>query len=77
METLTIEFQPSIKAKILEMLNSFPSNELKIVHEKEEFLANKLKLKTVSDKIDDGSATFCSFEELDEILEKTISKYEN
>jgi hypothetical protein len=77
METITIEFQSSIKAKILEMLRSFPSNELKIVHDDPNFAANKKMLKIVSDKIENGTAQFCSFEELDEVLEKTISKYEN
>jgi hypothetical protein len=77
METITIEFQSSIKAKILEMLHSFPSNELKIVHDDPNFVENKQKLKIVSDKIENGTAQFCSFEELDEVLEKTISKYEN
>ena len=35
METLTIKFHPNIKAKILELLSSFSSDELKIVQEDE------------------------------------------
>ena len=77
METITIQFKSNLKAKILEMLHSFPTNELKIVNEDQVFVANKKKLNIVSDKIDNGTAEFCNFKELDEILEKTISKYEN
>jgi hypothetical protein len=36
-ETIRLEFQPKIKAKILELLSSFSSNELKIVQEDSDF----------------------------------------
>ena len=77
METLTIEFQPNLKSKILEMLSTFTSTEVKIINNDPIFEANKRKLKLVSDKIENGTAKFCSLEELDEVLEKTISSYEN
>ncbi len=77
METLTIEFQPSIKAKILEMLNSFPSNELKIVYDDPNFAANKKMLDAELEKVNNGTAVLYTFEELDAILEETISKYES
>ena len=77
METLTIEFQPNIKAKILELLSSFSSDELKIVQEDETFIAIKKELDASLEKIHDGTAKLYSFEELDEILEKTISEYES
>lgn len=77
METLTIEFQPNLKSKIIEMLSAFSSSEVKIVQKDPIFEANKRKLKLVSDKIENGTAKFCSFEELDAVLEKTISGYEN
>jgi hypothetical protein len=77
METITIEFQPSIKAKILEMLNSFPSNELKIVHEDPNFAANKKMLDAALEKVNNGTATLYTIEEVDEYLEKVIAEYEN
>lgn len=77
METLTIEFQPNIKAKILELLSSFSSDELKIVQEDVSFLAIKKELNDSLEKINNGNAKLYSFEELDVILEKTISEYEN
>ena len=44
METIRLEFQPNIKTKILELLCSFSSDELKIVQEDSDFDENKRKL---------------------------------
>jgi hypothetical protein len=77
METLTIEFKPNIKSKILELLQSFSPDELKIVPERATFEEEKKMLQSRIDKINDGTAVYSSFEELDILLEETISKYEN
>ena len=77
METIRLEFQPNIKAKILELLSSFSSDELKIVSERSTFEEEKRMLQSRIDKINDGTAKFVSFEELDQYLEETISKYED
>jgi len=77
METIRLEFQPKIKAKILELLSSFSSDELKIVPERSTFEDEKRMLQSRIDKINDGTAKFVSFEELDQYLEETISKYED
>ena len=77
METLTIKFHPNIKEKILELLSSFSSDELKIVQGKETFEEEKRMLQSRIDKINDGTAVYSTFEELDVLLEETISKYED
>ncbi|GEC72660.1 hypothetical protein SAMN05443543_105135 [Flavobacterium flevense] len=77
METIRLEFQPNIKAKILEVLSAFSSDELKIVQEDADFDENKKKLDAALAKIKNGTAESCSLEELDAFLEKTISEYEN
>lgn len=77
METIRLEFQPNIKAKILELLSSFSSDELKIVQESSTFEEEKRKLQACAEEIDNGTAQFVSFEELDLFLEETISEYEN
>ena len=77
METLTIKFHPNIKEKILELLSSFSSDELKIVQGKETFEEEKRMLQSRIDKINDGTAVYSTFEELDILLETTISKYED
>ena len=77
MEVIRLEFQPQIKDKILELLSSFSSEELKIVREDPFFEENKNKLEASLEKINNGTAKLYTFEELDEILEETISKHEN
>lgn len=66
-EAIRLEFQPEIKEKILNLLSTFSSDELK----------NKRKFEATATKIDNGTAKFYTFDELDEVLEKTISKYKS
>ena len=77
MEAIRLEFQPEIKAKILELLSRFSSDELKIVSEKATFEEEKKMLQSRIDKINNGTAVYSTFEELDILLEETISKYED
>ena len=77
METIRIEFNSNIKDKILELLSSFSSDELRIVNEDLNFNENKRKLDLSLAKIKNGTAESCSLDELDEFLEKSISEYEN
>jgi hypothetical protein len=77
METIRLEFQANIKAKILELLSSFSSDELKIIQEDADFDENKRKLDIAYAKLKSGTAKFYTIEEVDAILEGTISKYEN
>ena len=77
MEAIRLEFQPEIKAKILEFLSTFSPDELKIVQEDSDFLKNKRKLDASLAKIRNGTAKFYTLEEVDAILEETISKNEN
>jgi hypothetical protein len=77
METIRLEFQPKIKAKILELLSSFSSDELKIVQEDKNFIENKRELDIAYAKLKSGTEKMYSIDEVDAILEETISKYEN
>lgn len=77
METIRLEFQPNIKAKLLELLSSFSSDELKIEQEDPDFDENKRKLDIALAKIKNGTAECCSLDELDAFLEEALSKYEN
>lgn len=77
METIRLEFQPNIKAKILELLSSFSSDELKIVQEDPDFDKNKRKLDVAYAKLKSGDEKFYSIDEVDEILDKTFSEYDN
>jgi hypothetical protein len=77
METIRLEFQPKIKAKILELLSSFSSDELKIVQEDPDFDRNKRKLDLELAKINNGTAEFCSAEELDLMMDEIFTEYDN
>lgn len=77
METLQIEFQPSVKEKILEFLNSFSKNELKIIVKDPTFEETKKRVHESYRKLKNGETKLYDIDELDAMLEKTISEYEN
>jgi hypothetical protein len=83
MEALKIEFQPNLKSKIIDLLSTFSSEEVKIstieidTSFDPNFVQNKKMLDNSLKKIRNGTAKLYSFEELDAILEETISKYES
>jgi hypothetical protein len=77
MEALRLEFQPNIKSKILELLSSFSSDELKIVQEDSNFEENKRKLDLELAKINNGTAECCTLEELDLKMDEIFSEYDS
>ena len=77
METIKLEFHPNIKAKILELLSSFSSDELKIVQEDENFIENKRELDIAYAKLKSGNEKMYSIDEVDAILDKTFSEYDS
>jgi hypothetical protein len=77
MEAIRIEFQPSIKEKILELLSSFSSDEVKIEFEDPNFAQNKRMLDKELEKINNGTAECCTLEEMDAFLDKTFFEYDS
>ncbi len=77
MEAIRLEFQPEIKAKILELLSTFSSDELKIVQEDPDFDENKRKLELAYTKFKSGNEKMFTVEEADAFLDKTFSKYDS
>ena len=77
MEAIRLEFQPEIKAKILELLSRFSSDELKIVHEDENFIENKRELDIAYAKLKSGKEKVYSIDEADAILDQTFSEYDS
>lgn len=83
MESLHIEFQPKVKEKLLEFLNSFSKNELKIVEDETSFKETKSfkehqqRLQLSLERLRSGESKLYDIDELDAMLEKTISKYEH
>lgn len=83
MESLHIEFQPKVKEKLLEFLNSFSKNDLKIVEDETSFKETKSfkehqqRLQLSLERLRSGESKLYDIEELDAMLEKTISKHEH
>lgn len=77
METIRIQFSSESKKRLLDFLKSFSESEIKIVQEDPFFEQNKKMLVDELEKIEKGTAEYRSFEELNLVLEKTISKYED
>lgn len=83
METIRIEFQSNVKEKLIHFLNSFSKNELHIIEEKSPIVEDKSfeeyrdRLHLEVKKIASGESKTYDIDELDAMLEKTISKYEN
>ena len=77
MEAIRLEFQPEIKAKILELLSTFSPDELKIVQEDSEFEENKRKLHIAYAKLKSGTEKMYSIDEVDAILDNTFSEYDS
>ena len=83
METIRIEFQPNIKEKLMEFLNSFNSDEVHIIEDESKVIKddayweyrNKLQLEV--EKIESGESKLYDIDELDAMLDETISKYES
>ncbi|HCQ11756.1 hypothetical protein [Flavobacterium sp.] len=83
MESLHIEFQPKVKEKLLEFLNSFSKNDLKIIEDETSFEATKSfkehqqRLQLSLERLRSGESKLYDIDELDAMLEKTISKHEH
>jgi hypothetical protein len=77
METIKLGYTPVEKLEILKSLSHFSPDDYDKILEDEIFWKNKFKLDLELAKIKNGTAQFVSFEELDAMLEETISKYEN
>ena len=77
MEVIKLEFKSEIKEKILELLSSFSSDELKIVQEDPDFDANKKKLDAALAKLKSGTEKMYSIDEVDAILDETFSEYDS
>lgn len=77
METIRLEFQPNIKSKILELLSSFTSDELKIVQEDSDFEENKRIIEIAYAKLKSGNEKIYTVEEADAMMDEIFAKYDS
>ncbi len=74
MKTVRLEISNKIYDKVLELLQQFNPEDVKVIYEND---ADKKYLSKELENIDNGTAEFISIEELDKVMEERISKYEN
>jgi hypothetical protein len=83
MEALKIEFQPNLKSKIINLLSTFSSEEVKISPidiDKSfdpNFDENKKMLDKELEKVRNGTAEYCTLDELDEYMDEIFAEYDN
>lgn len=77
MVTLKLKIKENTVEKVLETLRSFPSDEIDIIYETQQFLDNLKYLENECKEIESGKAEFVSHENLEASLNEVISKYEN
>lgn len=82
MESIKIEFHSSIREKLMALLAVFSKDDLQIITDENasiaqlEFDVYKNRLHEESKKIESGESQLYDIDEIDALLDKTISEYE-
>jgi hypothetical protein len=76
MQTIRLRVNDKIYKNIMWFLGRFNRDEIQIINESNEFISIQDYLKKELDKVEDGSAEYISIDQLNDLLEDTIKKYE-
>lgn len=75
METITLQYSEAVREKLMNFLETFSNQELKILDDKDErFLAAKAELHADYAASLKPDAVFYSLEEVEDLLENTINE---
>ncbi|MGJ3235672.1 MAG: tRNA pseudouridine synthase A [Bacteroidota bacterium] len=77
MQTIRLRVNDKVYEKLVWLLKKFNKTDIEIISEDENFLKDKAYLQRELNEIDNGKAVFYSLEELEDELDKVISKHEN
>ena len=77
MQTLRLNINDGIYDSILQYLQKFDKSQLEIINDNQTFLSIQKSLQSDLDEINSGSAEFVSLDELNDSINKRISRYEN
>ena len=72
-----LQFDSSLKEKIMTFLESLPATAVEITMEDAYFENTKKKINASYERMKNGNEEFYDIDEADKILDKLISKYEN
>lgn len=76
MLTVTLNIKENALDRVMQSLKAFTSDEVEIIKEDQNFLANQNYLHKELEEINSGNVEFISHEELDSSLNEVIAKYE-
>jgi|TARA_R100000027_G_scaffold62371_1_gene54427 hypothetical protein len=77
MQTIRLRVNDKVYEKLVWLLKKFNKTDIEIISEDENYLKDKAYLQRELNEIDNGKAVFYSLEELEDELDKVISKHEN
>ncbi|MBK7636056.1 MAG: hypothetical protein WAT22_13340 [Saprospiraceae bacterium] len=77
MLTIRLKIKENALDRVMQSLNAFTSEEVVIVNEAQNFLANQNYLHKELEEINNGKNDFLSHDELESSLNEVITKYED
>ena len=77
MLTVRLNIKENALDRVMQSLNAFTSDELVVINEDQNYLANQKYLLKELEVINNGNAEFVSHEQLESSLDEVISKYED
>ena len=76
MLTVRLNIKENVLDRVMQSLNAFTSDEVVIINEDQNFLADQNYLHKELEEINNGNVEFISHEELESSLNEVIAKYE-
>jgi hypothetical protein len=82
MQTIQLSVQDSVYNNLMQFLGTFKNDEIKVISNEQtiikdaRFLKHQKELQETIRRMDAGEAKYCTIEELEATLDKTIAKYE-
>ncbi|HLO52772.1 MAG TPA: hypothetical protein VK169_00715 [Saprospiraceae bacterium] len=77
MLTVRLNIKENALDRVMQSLNAFTSDELVVINEDQNYLANQKYLHKELEDINNGNVELVSHEELENSLNEVISKYED
>lgn len=77
MLTVRLNIKENALDRVMQSLNAFSSDELVVINEDQNYLANQKYLHKELEDINNGNVELVSHEELENSLNEVISKYED
>lgn len=76
MQTIRLRVNDKVYKNLIRLLSKFSREEIQVIEENDTFLSVQQYLEKELASLEDGSAKYLSIDELDNILDATIDKYE-